>query len=134
MKKIILFLSLFLSTTIFNQVFAQEKNFVISTEKPHQVGVIIETANTIAEEFENNLGEIQIVLYGPAVKKLEEEKTVETWLKNIKHEKIRFAVCDIAIEKTNTDKKYIPAEMQTVENAFVHILRLKAKGYIGLEP
>jgi|GEM_PF-7066160 len=134
MKKLLVVIGFFLFAGIFNKAFSQEKNFVISTEKPHQVEVIIETANEIAEKFKNELGEIQVVLYGPAVKELGNPKTVETWLEKIENDKIHFAVCNIAIEKTETTKEFIPKEIEKVENAFTHILKLKAKGYIGIEP
>lgn len=114
--------------------FAQQKNFVISTEKAHQVPVIILSANDLAEEFKSDLGEIQIVLYGKAVKELADPETVSAWLKLVKSDRINFKACQIAMEKTQTDAAGIPEEVEVIKNAFVHILKLKADGYIGLEP
>lgn len=134
MKKLIFTLGILLCFGFFSNAFAQEKNFVISTENPQQVPVIIMTANSLTEEFDKDLGEIQIVLYGKAVKESANEETITKWLSMVKHEKINFKACQIALEKTKTDVNKVHSDVEVVSNAFVHILKLKAKGYIGLEP
>lgn len=135
MKKLmIMFFALVFAGSFLAKATAQEQNFVISTGEADQVPVIITTANQLAERFQDNLGEVQVVLYGKAVKELEHSKTVQEWLDAVEDDRIHFTACNIALEKTKTDKDKVPQEIEVVANAYTHILELKAEGYHGLEP
>lgn len=133
MKKFLLIALVLGFSSVFSNTFAQEKNFVISTSNPHYIPVIIKTANTIAENHKNDLGEIQIVLYGKAVKGLDESEATAPWLKKTQNKAIKFSACNIALDKQKVNKNQIPKQFNIVANAFVYILKLKEKGYYGLD-
>lgn len=132
MKRIVLLLALLIGMGSMAQ--EPKKNFVISTSNPEQVPVIIKTANQLVDEFDEELGEVQIVLYGKAVKELADAKVIDDWFAGVTSDKIHFFACSLALEKTKTDKTKVSEKVQIVANAYVHILKLKTKGYIGIEP
>jgi len=133
MKNSIFALTLLLLVGALSTVRAQEKNFVISTGNPDRVPAIIITANTLAEEHAGDLGEIQIVLYGKAVSNLDQTEPAKAWLDKVKDDKIEFRACNMALHKFDVDQKKLPKQFEVVSNAFIYVLKLKEKGYYGLD-
>jgi len=131
-KWILCFVALVLSG-VATQAIGQEKNYVLSTANPHYIPAIIATANTIAEQESEQLGTIEIVLYGAAVKNLDQAETTAAWLASVKHSKIAFKACNMALNKLHVDKNKLPKQFDVVANAFVYILKLKEKGYYALD-
>lgn len=133
MKKFFLIAFLAVLSSIFTNVNAQEKNYVLSTGNPNYVPAIIGTANTLAENKKENLGKIKIVLYGKAVQDLNKSSTTKLWLDKVTHKAIEFSACAIALKKFDVQKQHIPKEFEVVEDAFVYLLELKEKGYYALD-
>lgn len=133
MKKWILCSLVLVLSGLLTQAIGQEKNYVLSTANPRYVPAIITTANTIAEQEAAHLGKIEIVLYGAAVKNLDQAETTTAWLDLVQHSNIAFKACNIALRKQQVDKSQLPKQFDVVANAFVYILKLKEKGYYALD-
>lgn len=133
MKKFFLIALLVGLTSIFTDVVAQEKNYVLSTGNPKYIPAIIGTANTLAEDKRENLGKIEIVLYGKAVQDLDKSTTTKPWLDKVAHKAIEFSACDIALKKFDVQKQEVPKQFEIVADAFVYLLELKEKGYYALD-
>lgn len=118
---------------VMTSAMAQTKNFVISTGNPKHIPIIIKSANDLAKEYKDNLGKIEIVLYGKAVNHLDRAKTSQPWFDQVQSDAIKFKACGIALNKRQIDKKLLPKKFDIVSNALIYILKLKDKGYIDFD-
>ena len=133
MKKLFLISFILGFSAIFTSLNAQKKNYVLSTGNPKYIPAMINTANTLAENKREKLGEIQLVLYGKAVKDLDKKATTQAWTDKVAHKAIKFRACDIALNKFDVQKQKIPKQFEVVADAFIYLLELKEKGYYALD-
>lgn len=111
-----------------------KNNYVVSTTKIPQLQPIILTAQALKEEDGAKFGDFQIVVYGPNVKGLTNKEEMETYTTKAKAAGVEIQVCKISLERLNIDPADLHEDIDVVENAFTHLIRLqKNKNHYSLQ-
>lgn len=141
MKKITLILTLVFAFALTQNTFAQnlenidlnKTNYVVLTKKVPQLKPIYLASEEMKAEDGANYGAFHIVFCGKEIPQLSDKKLMEPYLELLKKGGIKLIACGFSLEKFGVNPKDLPKGVDIVDNGIAYSLKLKKKGFIGMD-
>ena len=141
MKKIISILTLIFAFTLAQSAVAQnlddidtsQKNYIILTKKVQQLKPITLASEEMKAEDGQNYGEFHIVFCGKDIEELTDKKRMVKYLEMLNQGGIKLIACGFSLKKFDVDPKKLPEGIEIVDNGIAYSLKLKKKGFYGMD-
>lgn len=141
MKKILSILTLILVFTLANNAVAQnlddidtsKKNYIILTKKVQQLKPIYLASEEMKAEDGADYGEFHIVFCGKDIPQLTDKELMKPYLEMLNKGGVKLIACGFSLKKFGVNPKNLPKGIEIVDNGIAYSLKLKKKGFYGME-
>jgi intracellular sulfur oxidation DsrE/DsrF family protein len=141
MKNIISILTLVFAFTLANNAVAQnlddidtsQKNYIILTKKVQQLKPITLASEEMKVEDGEAYGEFHVVFCGKDIAQLSDKKLMEPYLEMLNKGGVKLIACGFSLKKFGVDPNQLPEGIEIVDNGIAYSLKLKKKGFYGME-
>jgi len=141
MKNIISILTLLFVFTIAQSTFAQnldnidtnKKNYVVLTKKVAQLKPISLASEEMQIEDGKEYGEFHVVFCGKDIPQLTDKELMAPYLEMLDKKGIKLIACGFSLKKFGVNAKDLPEYIEIVDNGIAYSLKLKKKGFYGIE-
>lgn len=141
MKKIMSILTLAFAFTFAQTAVAQnlenidtnKKNYIVLTKKVQQLKPITLASEEMKAEDGAEYGEFHVVFCGKDIPQLTDKKLMEPYLEMLDKGGVKLIACGFSLKKFGVDPKELPEGIEIVDNGIAYSLKLKKKGFYGME-
>lgn len=141
MRNIISILTLAFAFSLAHSAFAQnldnidtnKKNYIILTKKVPQLKPISLASEEMKVEDSKDYGEFHIVYCGKEIAQLTDKELMKPYLEMLDKGGVKLIACGFSLKKFGVDPKDLPKGIGIVDNGIAYSLKLKKKGFYGME-
>jgi intracellular sulfur oxidation DsrE/DsrF family protein len=141
MKNIITILTLAFAFTFVQTAVAQnldnidtnKKNYIVLTKKVGQLKPIVLAAEEMKKEDGADYGVFHVVFCGKSIGDLTDKKKMESHLERLNKSGVKLMACGFSLKKFGVNPEKLPEGIEIVDNGIAYSLKLKKKGFYGMD-
>lgn len=112
---------------------ANKNNYIVVTKKVQQLKPISMASDEMKTEDGADYGQFEIVFCGKDIPQLTDKERMSPYLEMLNKGGVKLIACGFSLKKFGVDQTLLPKEIEIVENGIAYSLKLKKKGFIGID-
>ncbi|PWH81353.1 sulfur reduction protein DsrE [Brumimicrobium oceani] len=110
-----------------------KKNYIVLTKKVGQLKPISLAADEMKKEDGADFGEFHVVFCGKNIDDLTDKKRMVKHLERLNKSGVKLIACGFSLKKFDVNPEKLPEGIEIVDNGIAYGLKLKKKGFYGME-
>ncbi len=112
---------------------ANKNNYIVVTKKVQQLKPISMASDEMKTEDGADYGQFEIVFCGKDIPQLTDKERMSPYLEMLNKGGVKLIACGFSLKKFGVDQTLLPKEIEIVENGIAYSLKLKKRGFIGID-
>lgn len=112
---------------------ANKNNYIVVTKKVQQLKPISMASDEMKTEDGADYGQFEIVFCGKDIPQLTDKERMSPYLEMLNKGGVKLIACGFSLKKFGVDQTLLPKEIEIVENGIAYSLKLKKRGFVGID-